>query len=83
MGVKGVGLEHHRDAALGGVNVIDDFAADGQFAACDILKPRDHAQEGGFAAARGADEDDKFAGLNLQIDTLDHLDRAVGLAHAA
>ena len=45
MRVQGVGLEHHRDAALGRRNIVDDRAVDLQFAARDFLEPGDHAQQ--------------------------------------
>jgi hypothetical protein len=55
--VERVGLEHHGKAAVGGGDGVHDLAADGDLAAGDGLQPRDHPQERGLAAARGADED--------------------------
>ena len=65
-------------AALRGRHVVHDDAVDLQRAAGDLLKPRDHPQKGRFAAARGADEDDEFALLDVEVDVLQHVDAAVG-----
>ncbi len=62
--VERVGLEHHRDAALGRRQVVDDLVADQQLARGDVLEPGDQAQQGGLAAARGADEDHELVGLD-------------------
>ncbi len=37
----------------------------------DLLEPRDHAQRGGLAAARGADEDHELAVVDLQVQVVD------------
>ena len=44
------------------------------------FEPGDHGQQGGLAAARGADQRDELAGLGLDVDALQHLDRAEALA---
>ena len=46
----------------------------------DFLEARDHAQQGGLAAARGADERDEFSVEDLDIDAVNDLGRSVGLA---
>src|SRR5262249_53922174 len=82
MRVERVVLEHHGDAALDGVGVVDAAAADLDVAAGDGLEPGDHAQERRLPAAGGADEDGEAAVLDAQVHVGDHLDDAVGLADA-
>ena len=73
MGVKRIALEHHRDAAIDRgkgrhIGAVDhDLARSGGFQTCD------DAQEGGLAAAGGADEDDEFLVLDGKVDALQHL----------
>jgi hypothetical protein len=74
-----VGLEHHGDAAVLGLLSLTT-AVDFQRARGDVLEPRDHPQKRGLATAGRADEDDEFAILDVDIDALDHLDRAEALA---
>ena len=62
MGVERVALEHHRNAALAGIDIIHPAAADRQITAGDILQARDHPEQGGFAAARRAYEHHEFLG---------------------
>ena len=80
--VERIGLEHHRDAALGGGDVVHPLAADVELAAVMLFEPGDHAQKRGLAAAGGADEDDELLGLDVEIDALDDFDRAEGFANA-
>ena len=49
----------------------------------DVLEPRDQPQQRGLAAARGPDEDHELALLDLEVDALDDVDRAVALADVA
>ena len=42
----------------------------------DWFKPTHDAQQGGFSAARGSDQADKFTFLNLQVDVLERMDGA-------
>ena len=51
----------------------DILTVDQKRPARDILKPADHPQQGGFATARRAHEDDKLAFFDLQVDAFDHL----------
>jgi hypothetical protein len=46
-------------------------------AAGDPLKPRDHPQKRGLAAARRPHEDRKLAFLDGQVDALQHIDGAI------
>ena len=71
--VERVVLEHHRDVALGGFQVVHHAVADAQFAAGDFLQPRDHAQQRRLAAARGAHDHDELAVLHLGVDAVDDL----------
>jgi hypothetical protein len=49
--------------------------ADHDFAAGDVLEPRDHAQRRGLAAARRADQHHELlVGLMLQVDAAHGLD---------
>ena len=59
--IERVVLEHHGDVALFRRHVVDDAVADADLAAGDVLQPRDHAQQGGLAAAGGADQHDELA----------------------
>ena len=68
VGVQSVALEHHGDVAVLRGNVVDQTAADVHLALGDLLQAGDHAQGGGLAAARGADEDDEFLILDLQVE---------------
>jgi hypothetical protein len=79
--VERVVLEHHRDVALFRRHVVHDALADADVAARNILEPGDHAQQGGFPAARGADQDHEFAVADVDRHTVDDLRGAVSLAH--
>ncbi|MNV55478.1 hypothetical protein D3C71_1477120 [compost metagenome] len=68
MRIKRIGLEDHGEAAGGGGRFGHVLAVDGDRAAGQVFQACDEAQEGGFAAARGADEDDELAILDFQID---------------
>jgi hypothetical protein len=50
-----VGLEHHRGAALGRLEVSDILRAEDDVAFADRLVTRDHAQRRGLAAAGGTE----------------------------
>jgi hypothetical protein len=71
VGIQGVILEHHRDVAILGGNVVDEFAVDVEFALGDVLEAGDHAERRGFSAARGTDEDDKFLVVYGDVGVLD------------
>ena len=49
----------------------------------DVLQPRDHAQQGGLAAAGRADQHDELAVANGDIDAVDDVRRAERLADVA
>ena len=80
MRVKRVGLEHHRNAPVGRFLVINDPSADRHLPARDTLKPGDHAQQRGLAAARRPHKDAELAGCDLKIDPVDYLSGTIALA---
>ncbi|MNI71851.1 hypothetical protein D3C73_1277520 [compost metagenome] len=51
MRIQRIILKHHGDIAVLRMQVVDDAVADNDIAARLLLKPRDHPQRGGFAAA--------------------------------
>ena len=71
--IERVGLEHHGDAAIGRLDIVDDLAADRHLALGDVLEPGDHAQQRRFPAARRADEDHEFAVGHVQVGAVDDL----------
>ena len=74
-------LEHHAHLLADGVDVVIvhlhalklDAAAGGD------LQPVQAAQEGGLAAARGADEADHVAAVDVDVDALQHVEGGGGL----
>ena len=81
--VERVVLEHHGDVARLGRQRVDHLAVDGDVAGGDLLEAGEHAQQGGLAAARGADQHDELAVGDVDRYAVDHLDGAVGLADVA
>jgi hypothetical protein len=71
MRIDGVVLEHHGDIALLGFALVHHLVGNQQIAARNVFEPGDHAQSGGFAAARRADKDDEFAVFNSEVDAMD------------
>ena len=63
--VERVALEHHGDATFGGRGQVDQILTNVNIARGGILQPGNHPQQGGFATARGANEDNKFAFFDL------------------
>jgi hypothetical protein len=68
--VQRVALEHHRQVALGRGQPGDVAPVEFDRAAVDFGEARDHAQQRRLAAARGPDEDDELALLDLQVTPL-------------
>ena len=80
--VERVVLEHHRDVAVLGRQVVDDPAADGDRARGDLLQPGDRPQRGRLAAAGGPDEDHELAVVDVQAQAVDALGPArIDLVH--
>src|SRR5262249_13181780 len=77
--IERVGLEHHGDVAVLGRDGIDQAIVDPDLPRRHRLQPGDHRQQGALAAARGADQGDELAVARLDVDALQHLDRAEAL----
>ena len=71
--VERVGLEDHGEAAVGGADLRDVAAVDGDGAGGRAVEAGDQAQERGLAAAGGADEDDELAVGDVEGDVADDL----------
>ena len=74
--IERVVLEHHRDVAVDGVEIVDDGVTDEDLARGGLLEARDHPQRGRLAAPGRADEDHELAVLDPQAQVVD-CDRAV------
>ncbi|MNF95211.1 hypothetical protein D3C84_779520 [compost metagenome] len=66
--VQRIGLEHHADATLARLQVVDPAPVDQQVAAADRIQSGDQPQQGRLAAARGADEHHEFTRRDFQAD---------------
>ena len=71
VGEDGVVLEHHADVALGGVQVVDAVVVEVEVAALDAVKAGDHPQQGGLAAAGGAQQGEELALLDVHVQIRD------------
>src|SRR5690606_42091878 len=76
-------LEHHGHGPGLWLQSIDDPPSDCDLPLGDDLQPGDHAQQGGFAAARGPDDDDQVPVLDVDRDAVDDLVVTVALDDAA
>ncbi len=74
MRIQRVGLEHHCQTAFGGGHMGGVLLVDADLPARGIFEPCNQAQQGGFAAARGADEDGEFAVFDGQVQRRDDFD---------
>src|SRR5690554_3436080 len=74
MRVQGIVLKHHGDIPLRRFQRVHHFAAYADLAFGDALQTSHHAHQGGFAAARRADDDDEFAVLHFCIKAVDNSD---------
>src|SRR5882757_4522268 len=83
MRVKRIALEHHRDITVGRVDVVDHRIVNDNFTGRNFLETSNHSQQCRFAAPGGTHQNDKFAGRNIKIHSMDDLDRAESLAHLA
>ncbi len=83
MGIERVGLEDHGDVTILRRHVVDHPVADADFAAIDRLETGDGSQQGRLAAAGRADEHDKLTVRDVEIDRLQHSDRAEFLVDVA
>ena len=80
--VERVVLEHHRDVAVLGRQVVDHALADRDGAGADLLEPGDHAQRRRLAAARWPDQHHELLVLDHEVDVAHRGDRAIALADA-
>ncbi|MCY1382613.1 hypothetical protein D9M69_706500 [compost metagenome] len=78
-----VALEHHGHAALARRQIVHGLVGDAEGAAGDVFQARDHAQQCGLAAARGADEHHELAWLDVQIHAVNDLELSVAFLDVA
>ena len=76
MRIKRVILEHHGNVTVPRRDVIHQCAANGDIARGDFLQPCNHAERGGFAAARRPDKHDEFMIVDFKINAFYGLDAA-------
>ena len=69
--IERVALEHHRDVAILGRDVVDDAVADAEGAIADLLETGDHPKIGGLATARWSDEHHELAIGDLEVEIMD------------
>jgi hypothetical protein len=74
--VQRVVLEHHRDVAVLGRDLVHDSLANADGAGSHVLQPRDHAKGGALSAAGGADQHDELAVPDDKIDPVNGSDAA-------
>ena len=73
MRVKRIGLKHHSKAAFSGHHIRCTLTINLNVACRNVFKPSNQAQQGGFSAARGADENGELPVLNNQVQWWDYL----------
>ncbi len=73
MGEQGIGLEDHADIAVGSRQLCHIDVANENPPGARHLKPGDHAQRGGLAAARWTQQRHQLAGLNIERDVVNSL----------
>ncbi|MCY1179605.1 hypothetical protein D9M73_200140 [compost metagenome] len=66
MGEQGVALEHGVDRAAEGRKAFHRFAVEADAAGGGLFEAGDEAQQGGLAAAGGAEEGEEFVGTDIQ-----------------
>ena len=72
--IERIGLEHHGDAAVGRLDVVDErLPPIDDLAFGDVFEAGDHPQQRRLSAARRADEDDEFAVGDLEVGAVDDL----------
>ena len=73
----GVVLEYHADVPFMGGQVVDGLVVKADLAAVHRIETGDHAQQGGFAAAGGAQQGEEFPGADGQVDAVQRLKVAI------
>ena len=76
-----VALEYHCGRAFLGRQADDGLTIDGDVAARDVEEAADGAQNGGLAAAGGAEEGDDLTFVNIEVDVFDTVAVVVLLGH--
>ena len=67
VGIQSIVLKYHRQPPVLWFIIVAKVSIDPQFSVADILQSCDHAQRGGLAAAGGANKDDEFLVLDIQV----------------
>ena len=80
VGVERIALEHHRHVTLRWAQVAHGPGADLDVAVRGRVEPRQQPQQGAFATAGRADQNEEFTVLNAQIKLSDHLHRFAAAA---
>ena len=75
--IERVGLEDHADRAVLGVSPRYVLVADRDTAVADVDQAGDAVQQGRLAAAGGAEQDQKLAVMDIEIEFLDDVRPAV------
>ena len=71
MGIKRIVLEHHRDIAVAGRDIVDHTVPDPDLTAGDLLQARDHTKSGSLTAAGRTDKHEELAIANIEIQVID------------
>ena len=79
---EGVGLKHHVDRPPVGRHVGHVLSVDEQPSFVGRLEARQHAQQGGLAAARAAQQREQLAARDLEVDAVDGDDRPEALCQS-
>ncbi len=74
-------LEHHRDIAVLGLQLVDDEAIDRDRARGDVFEARDHPKQGRLPAAGRTDEHEEFIVADLEVQRMQYLERTKRLGH--
>jgi hypothetical protein len=69
--VEPVALEHHRDVAVLGLQLVDQRSPIQISPSVHVLKPGDHPHGRGLAAARGPEQDKEFAVGDIEVEVTD------------
>ena len=81
MRVERIVLEHHRNVAVLGRDLIDQPSINVDLAAADLFQPGHHSQRRGFTTAGRADEDDELLVVNHEAGIVHGFDVAgIGFA---
>src|SRR5262245_37848431 len=72
MRIQSIGLKHHGDTAIGGIDFVDLAVTDPDFPVSRFFEPGDNTQHGCFAAAGWPDKDHEFAVIDLKADSMEN-----------